>query len=161
MASRSPPPQAGQVSQTQPASTPAGGRAGRQPSTGRAPDPLTRGFGWASAGLGVPMLVAPRWFSRFIGVGEVPGHQATTAVVGVRGLAAAVALLASENPVRLWARKAGDFVDLSLLGWSLANHDRRGLYRTVAATAAAVAITGADISRTSPTRPSSTAGTPS
>ena len=41
-----------------------------QQPAGRASDPLPRGLGWASAGLGIPPLLAPRWFNRFIGVGE-------------------------------------------------------------------------------------------
>jgi uncharacterized membrane protein len=145
MASRSSPPRTGPGSAAQSTSLPASQPAGRQQPAGRTPDPLTRGLGWASAGLGLPQLAAPRWFNRFIGVGEAPRHQATTALVGVRELAAAAGLLTSENPLWLWARVAGDLMDLGLLGAALANHDRRGLGRTVAATAAAAGITGADL----------------
>jgi uncharacterized membrane protein len=85
--------------------------------------------------------MAPRWFNRFIGVGESPRHQATTAVVGVRELAAAAGLLTSESPQWLWARVAGDLMDLGLLGAALANHDGKGRRRTVAATVATAAVT--------------------
>ena len=145
MASRSSPPGGGQASPARSTALPASQPAGRPPPAGRTPDPLTRGLGWASAALGVPQLVAPRWFNRFIGVGEAPRHQATTALVGVRELTAAAGLLGSENPVWLWARVAGDLMDLGLLGWSLASHDREGWERTVAATAAVAGLTGVDL----------------
>jgi uncharacterized membrane protein len=145
MASHSSPPQARPGSPARSTSTQASWSPARQQPARRAADPLTRGLGWASAALGIPQLVGPRWFNRFIGVGEAPRHQATTAVVGVRELAAAAGLLTSENPLWLWARVAGDLMDLGLLGWSLANHDRRGWERTVAATAAVVGITGIDL----------------
>ncbi|MGI8448964.1 MAG: SRPBCC family protein [Streptosporangiaceae bacterium] len=145
MASRSSPPGAGQDVPVQSTSLPASQPAGRQQPAGRTRDPLTRGLGWASAGLGLPQLVAPRWFNRAIGVGEGTKHQATTAIVGVRELAAAAALLTSESPVWLWARVVGDLMDLGLLGAALASHDRRGMGRTVAATAAVAGITGADL----------------
>jgi uncharacterized membrane protein len=145
MASRSSPPPAGQAGPAQSGVTLSSQPAGNQGPAGQGPDPLIRGLGWASAALGVPQLVAPRWFNRFIGVGEAPRHQATTALVGVRELAAAAGLLGSENPVWLWARVAGDLMDLGLLGAALASHDRRGMGRTVAATAAVAGITGLDL----------------
>jgi uncharacterized membrane protein len=145
MASRSSPHQAGQGSPARSTSAQASWSPERQQPARRAFDPLPRGLGWASAGLGIPSLMAPRWFNRFIGVGESPRHQAITAVVGVRELASAAGLLTSENPEWLWARVAGDLMDLGLLGAALANHDGKGLRRTVAATVAIAGITGLDL----------------
>ncbi len=145
MASRSSPPGAGQDGPAQSTSLPASQPAGRQKPAGRTRDPLTRGLGWASTGLGIPQLVAPRWFNRAIGVGEGAKPQATTAIIGVRELAAAAGLLGTESPAWLWARVAGDLMDLGLLGAALTNHDRRGMGRTVAATAAVVGIAGVDL----------------
>lgn len=122
-----------------------GQQAERQAPVSRAPDPLARGLGGASAALGLPQLGAPRWFNRFIGVGDAPRQQATTAAVGVRELTAAAGLLFSESPVWLWARVAGDAVDLTLLGLALANHDGKGRERTVAAAAAVLGITAIDV----------------
>ena len=65
--------------------------------------------------------------------------------MGVRELTAAAGLLGTGNPVWLWARVAGDLMDLGLLGWSLASHDREGWERRVAATAAVAGLTGVDL----------------
>ena len=58
----------------------------------------------------------------------------------------AAALLGSRAPSRwVWTRVAGDAVDLTALTRALRNHDRRGLSRTVAATAAVAGITAVDV----------------
>jgi uncharacterized membrane protein len=88
-------------------------------------DWLTRGLGWASAGRGVPLLLAPGWSARVIGVGDAPRNRAAAAVVGVRELAAAAGLLLSESPVWLWARVAGDVMDLGMLSRALINQQRQ------------------------------------
>jgi uncharacterized membrane protein len=88
-------------------------------------DWLTRGLGWASAGLGVPLLLAHGWSARVIGVGDAPRNRAAAAVVRVRELAAAAGLLLSESPVWLWARVAGDVMDLGMLSRALINQQRQ------------------------------------
>ncbi|MDT4963247.1 MAG: hypothetical protein QOF87_2894 [Pseudonocardiales bacterium] len=108
-------------------------------------DPLTRALGWASLGLGIPQLAAPGWFARFLGVGDGPRQRLATTVVGVRELAAAFGLLTRPAAGWLWARVAGDAMDLTLLGRALKNHDGRGRQRTFAATAAVVGITVVDL----------------
>jgi uncharacterized membrane protein len=108
-------------------------------------DKLLRALGWASAGLGAPMVVAPRWVGQAIGVGGGSRQRATIEVVGAREFVAAAALLGRESPVFAWARVAGDLMDLGLLGRSLQNHDRKGWQRTVAATAGVVGILGVDL----------------
>ena len=56
-------------------------------------DPLMRGLGWLSAGLGIPPLVIPGGFGRALGIGDAPRHRAATAFVGLRELTAAAGLL--------------------------------------------------------------------
>jgi uncharacterized membrane protein len=107
-------------------------------------DPLMRGLGWLSVGLGIPPLVSPGGFGRALGIGDAPRHRAAAAAVGVRELGAAAGLLAQQNPVWLWSRVGGDLMDLGMLAWALKNHDGRGRPRTVAATAAVAGITGLD-----------------
>ena len=106
MASRSSPHQAGQGSPARSTSAQASWSPQRQQPGRRASDPLPRGLGWASAGLGIPPLIAPRWFDRFIGVGDAPRHRNTALVVGVQELAAAAGLLGQESPAWLWSRVA-------------------------------------------------------
>jgi len=108
-------------------------------------DWLVRVLGALSAGTAVPQLLTPGAFCRAIGIGDGPRQGAATAVVGVREAAAAVGLLRWPSPVWLWARVAGDVMDLTLLGLALKspnNYDKR---RTAAAIAAAVGITGVDV----------------
>jgi uncharacterized membrane protein len=118
---------------------------GHRPPGGKDSDPLTRGLGWLSAGLGVPPLVAPGWFGRALGVGNAPRHRAADAFLGVRELVTAAGLLRSGNPAFLWARVAGDLMDLTMLGTALKNHDGRGRERTVAATAAVAGLAIVDV----------------
>jgi uncharacterized membrane protein len=61
---------------------------------------------------------------RVTGVGDAPQNRAATAVAGVRELAAAAGLLLSESPVWLWARVAGDVMDLGMLSRALSNQQR-------------------------------------
>lgn len=108
-------------------------------------DRLSHGLGWASAGLGLVLLAAPRWVGRAIGAEDTPGPRAAAAVVGTRELAAAAGLLRS-SPKWLWARVAGDVMDLGLLGVvALRDHDGRAQRRTMAATAAVLGLTGLDV----------------
>lgn len=105
-------------------------------------------LGWASLGLGVPQTVAPASFDRAIGVEPSDESRAVTVLAcGVRELAAAVGILALERPrpVRwVWARVAGDALDLLLLGRALRSRcaDRT---RIAAAMAGVVAVTAADV----------------
>jgi uncharacterized membrane protein len=91
------------------------------------------------------MLVAPGRLGQAVAVGGGPRQRTATIVVGVRELAAAAALLSRPRPAWLWARVAGDVMDLGMLGRALKNHDGRGRQRTAAATAAAAGIFGVDL----------------
>jgi uncharacterized membrane protein len=88
----------------------------------QSPDPLDERLasllGWASLGLGVPMLAAPRRFVRAIGIDDDTAGRNWTLLVGVRELAAAAGLLVLDRPRPAgwaWARVAGDVKDLALL----------------------------------------------
>jgi uncharacterized membrane protein len=117
----------------------------RERDTHQSDDRLARALGWAGLGLGIPQLLMPRRFAKFLGVGGAPKHRAAMAVVGMRELAAAAGLLRRPAAGWLWARVAGDAMDLTLLGRALKKHHRRGRRRTVTATAAVVGITAFDI----------------
>lgn len=76
---------------------------------------LAKGLGWFSIGLGLAGLVAPRALARACGMsgretGVVRGY-------GAREVAAGVGLLKSMDPAPwLWARVAGDVLDLATVG---------------------------------------------
>lgn len=117
---------------------------------------LARFLGLFSVGLGVPQVLMPDRFLRFIGVhGPEPRrwlrrarkHDRAilwTRLVGARELVAAVGLLSRPRPVGwLWARVAGDMKDLLLLALSLPKAaDRR---KVVAAHGAVAGVAALDV----------------
>jgi uncharacterized membrane protein len=116
-------------------------------------------LGWASVALGAPLVALPGRVARTIGFDDTPGTRALARAVGLRELGAAAGILAQpRRPVAgLWARVAGDGMDLALLAAGLRG---RANPRRVAAAAAAVAgiaaldavAAGRATRRTTPTR---------
>lgn len=107
-------------------------------------DRLATGLGWASLALAAPLL-APGAVTRAVGVDAGGSARTAAMAVGLRELAAGAGLLGT-NARRgwLWARVAGDAMDLALLGSALRGSSReRG--RTTAATAAVAAIGVVDL----------------
>lgn len=106
---------------------------------------MARVLGWASLGLGVPQLLAPGRVLRLAGVRPKPGSTSVVRLVGARELGAAAALLTKpKQGAFLWARVAGDVMDLALLGRAL----RRGgneVRRLTPATVAVAGVTALDI----------------
>jgi uncharacterized membrane protein len=97
---------------------------------------VARALGVVSLALGVPQTAAPAAVGRLIGVRDSATARAWLRVVGVRELVAAGGLLVQRRPVEwLWARAAGDVMDLALLATALAGRAKRP-ERTLAATAA-------------------------
>lgn len=75
---------------------------------------VARGLGWFSIGLGFAEIVAGREIGRAIGMED---KDWLFRVFGAREAAAGVAILAMENPrAGVWARVAGDALDLAALG---------------------------------------------
>lgn len=96
---------------------------------------LARGLGWFSIGLGLAELIAPSSLSKLIGTPNRPGLMRA---FGAREILSGVGALVQHRPVQsLWARVAGDVLDVSALG--LALKGGRSSWKRVAATAAAVA----------------------
>jgi uncharacterized membrane protein len=75
---------------------------------------VARGLGWFSIGLGAAELLAPGAIARLVGGRN---HRALIRSYGMREIAAGVGLLAAARPGPwLWARAAGDALDLASLG---------------------------------------------
>jgi uncharacterized membrane protein len=105
---------------------------------------LAGALGWFSVGLGVAGVAAPRVVARMIGVKD--GRTATTALrlVGARELASGVGILTGRRHAGwLWARVAGDVMDLVLLGAAMTSRRARR-DRVKAATAAVLGVTALD-----------------
>lgn len=75
---------------------------------------VARGLGWFSIGLGVAEIVAGREIGRELGIED---QDWLIRAFGVREVAAGVAILALDQPkAGVWARVAGDALDLAALG---------------------------------------------
>lgn len=101
---------------------------------------ITQVLGWFSVGLGVAQLLAPRPLARAIGA---PRHSGMLRAVGARELANGIGLLSQRRSAPwLWARVAGDAMDLALLGAAarLASSQRRRLAVVAAAVAGATVL---------------------
>jgi uncharacterized membrane protein len=102
---------------------------------------LARGLGWFSLGLGLAGVLAPRSLSRLIGVRERP---LLLRAIGLREILCGVGILNERKPANwLWARVAGDIMDLSFLGVALASNNPNKS-RVAAAAAAVAGVTALD-----------------
>jgi uncharacterized membrane protein len=112
-----------------------------------------RGLGWFSVGLGLAQVMAPRMLSRLVVGTDGVKRRRTMQAIGLRELAAGVNLLRQPRDSRwLWARVAGDVMDLALLGSAFRSrkaHPTR-LATSIAAVVGVAALdyyTGKQISR--------------
>ena len=115
-------------------------------SSGAPPkDGLARSLGWLSVALGAPQVVAPRQVVRLVGARESDRSRTVMRLVGVRELAAAAGILGRRRPAGwLWARAAGDAMDLALL--LVALDDKKARPERLAGALAAVAgVAAADV----------------
>src|SRR5579871_2369481 len=99
-------------------------------------------LGWFSIGLGLAEIVVPKQLGNLIGTSD---HEGLMRGLGAREMAAGVGILAQRQPAEwLWARVAGDFMDLALLGTALAKN-KETRTRLAVATAAVGGVTALDI----------------
>jgi uncharacterized membrane protein len=106
---------------------------------------LSRGLGWFSIGLGLAEIAAPRMLARAIGVD--PKGRTGTAIraMGARELASGLGILARpQRALPLWARVAGDAIDLAFLGWALGAR-RTSTQRLVGAIATVAGVAALDV----------------
>jgi len=103
---------------------------------------LARALGWVSIGLGVLELVRPREVARSAGM---VAADPLVRGYGVRELATGAALLASARAEPwLWARVAGDVVDIATVSAGLLNRPQ-AVRRGAGALLTLVAVTAVDI----------------
>jgi hypothetical protein len=107
---------------------------------------VAKALGWASFAIGLTEILAVRPVERLLGVGD---HRSLLTSFGLRECAAGAAILtAGDEPnaqlaAGMWARVAGDAVDLAMLGAAAKETDNpRGL---AFATAMVLGITALDV----------------
>lgn len=104
---------------------------------------VARALGWFSIGLGAAELIAPRAVSRLVGARK--GNHALVRAWGMREMAAGVGILTASKPGPwLWARVAGDAMDLASLGATVASPKaERG--KTIFGIASVAGVTALDV----------------
>lgn len=103
---------------------------------------IAKGLGYFSIGLGLAELMAPGWLGRLIGAGDQ--HKRLFQLFGVREIAAGVTILASPRPTGgLWARIAGDALDLAALFAAVRGSPQRG--RMAGALGAVAGVSALDV----------------
>jgi hypothetical protein len=100
---------------------------------------LARALGWFSIGLGAAELLAPGMIGRFLGTGRTKLVRG----FGLREIAAGIGILASDRVAPwIYARIAGDALDLAALGVQIARGRRRN---AIIATGAVAGVTALDV----------------
>jgi ferritin-like metal-binding protein YciE len=100
-------------------------------------------LGWFSIALGAAEVVAPHGLSRIIGIESSPKVMK---LLGAREIASGIGILTSSRPSNwVWARVAGDIIDLAVLGTSPLRKERGASAKFVASTAAVVGVTLLDV----------------
>jgi len=109
------------------------------------PRKLATGLGWFSIGLGLAELTTPDVIAKIIGVDPDGKTRNTLRFYGARELAAGIGILAQSNPAPwLWARVAGDALDISTMAKAATSGDTsRG--KAIFALASLAGVTIADI----------------
>jgi uncharacterized membrane protein len=104
------------------------------------------GLGWFSIGLGLAEILAPRALGRAIGVGYGPRKGGIFRAYGLREIVAGLGILSRRRPAAwMWARVAGDLVDLASLGAAMGTRRRdRDRARIAGAIGAVLGVTALD-----------------
>jgi uncharacterized membrane protein len=102
-------------------------------------DSLARFLGWFSVGLGTAQLAAPKAMCKLVGASGEGASKQVMRLMGARELTQGLGILTRPRPTTwLWARVAGDALDLSLLGLTAVRGNARraafGIVNVVAVT---------------------------
>ncbi len=107
-------------------------------------DGLARGLGWFSLALGAAELAMPKQLARGIGVPVGAKTSTIMRVLGAREVLSGLAVLvAPRRSLPLWARVAGDAIDLILLG--SAARSRSAAVRLAGAAVAVAGVAAIDV----------------
>lgn len=104
---------------------------------------VATGLAWFSIGLGLAEVLAPQAMAEITGV----RRPSLVFLCGLREIASGVAILqSSDNPAPwVWARVAGDAMDLAILAEPLASGEDEDRKRALIAMGAVAGVTLADV----------------
>jgi hypothetical protein len=105
-------------------------------------DKVARGLGWFSLGLGLAEIVAPGKLGKALGL---EGKETLLRAYGGREIGAGVWALSDTPAPAIWARVAGDLVDLGTLAVGLRDADDTQRRNNLIALAAVAGITALDL----------------
>jgi hypothetical protein len=104
---------------------------------------LARGLGWFSIGLGLAELVAPEQIARWLGMED---KTELVRAYGVREIGTGIGILTRRQPAEwIWARIAGDFLDLATLAAHLTPDNEGKRDNVIAAIVAVAGVTVLDV----------------
>jgi hypothetical protein len=104
-------------------------------------DALVRGIGLFSLGLGVAELVAPGKIARTFGL---EGKENLLRAYGAREIGAGIGTLSTDPQPALWARVAGDFIDMATLAFGAKSENQETKRNALMGVAAVAGITALD-----------------
>lgn len=103
---------------------------------------LAHRLGWFSIALGLTQLVAPRLVCRMTGI----RNEELMQCCGLREIASGAAVLCCARPITgMWARVAGDVMDLAILTTAMVDNDEESQVRAMEAAAVVAGITAFDM----------------
>ena len=106
---------------------------------------LATALGWFSIGVGAAELLAPDRVAQLVGLPSERKREALLTAYGWREIAAGIGILTKSQPSGwLWARVAGDAVDLGSLGSCFTANDADRT-RVTASTIAVAGVTALDV----------------
>lgn len=104
---------------------------------------IANGLGWFSIGLGLAEVLAPKSFAKLIGAEGK--HSGLIRFMGIREITAGIGILTQNKPAEwVWARVAGDALDLACLGAAFTS-PKSDPGRLAIATAAVIGVAALDI----------------
>jgi uncharacterized membrane protein len=103
---------------------------------------LARALGWFGVGLGAAEVAAPGAVAALAGLAD---GRRTLRAFGLRGIASGAGIIGRPAAAWVWARVAGDVLDLGVFGRALAGARGTRRRRALVATAAVAGVTAVDV----------------
>ena len=106
---------------------------------------MARALGWASIGIGLAELAAPKLLEQQLGVGDRPGQRGIFRALGVREIMHGVGILSQGRAsprltAAVGSRVIGDVLDTALLAAAGRKTRRPGMFAAIAGTVLVIGL---------------------